>query len=175
LRSTQDPEADAGEIAEALRKILDLPPHIRPFSANYAQTHSEWSQRARSLSLHATLIGSVGLWVALVGLVNMLFASFHARTREIGLLRTLGATRSSILWSGVGEAVAMAVTGSLLGLGVAGAAALLLSRAAQLPIAVPPVWAAAVLACTAAASCVAALLPASQAASADPALALRQE
>ncbi|HEV2311100.1 MAG TPA: FtsX-like permease family protein, partial [Acidimicrobiia bacterium] len=54
--------------------------------------------------------------IALVGIVNTLALSIYERTREIGLLRAVGMTRAQLRRMVRGEAVIVAVFGSLLGL-----------------------------------------------------------
>ena len=56
--------------------------------------------------------------IAVLGIVNTLMLSVYERTRELGLLRTVGTTRRQI-WSMVcGESVIIAVIGCVLGIGV---------------------------------------------------------
>ena len=54
--------------------------------------------------------------IALIGIVNTLALSIYERTREIGLLRAVGMTRAQLRRMVRGEAVIVAVFGSLLGL-----------------------------------------------------------
>ena len=54
--------------------------------------------------------------IALIGIVNTLALSIYERTREIGLLRAVGMTRVQLKRMVRGEAVVVAVFGSILGL-----------------------------------------------------------
>jgi putative ABC transport system permease protein len=56
--------------------------------------------------------------VALIGIANTLSLSIVERTREIGLLRAVGMTRTQLRRAVRGEAVLIALLGTLLGLGV---------------------------------------------------------
>lgn len=56
--------------------------------------------------------------IAVLGIVNTLMLSIYERTREVGLLRTVGTTRRQIWGMVCGESVIIAVIGCVLGLGV---------------------------------------------------------
>ncbi|MGH9677605.1 MAG: ABC transporter permease, partial [Candidatus Acidiferrum sp.] len=56
--------------------------------------------------------------VALLGVISALFISVLQRTRELGLLRAVGATRGQVLRSVVAEATLMGITGASIGFGV---------------------------------------------------------
>jgi putative ABC transport system permease protein len=93
------------------------------------QTKTE-SEKAFQLSFVATLgnvkafiLGICGAVVFAILLVsgNTMAMSVRSRTREVALLKTLGFTRSRVLSLFVGESVALAITGGLLGTVVAAA------------------------------------------------------
>jgi putative ABC transport system permease protein len=54
--------------------------------------------------------------IAVLGIVNTLMLSIHERTREVGLLRTVGTSRRQIWAMVCGESVIIAVIGCVLGL-----------------------------------------------------------
>ncbi len=163
------------KLSSVLQDISGLPPNYAPDIYNGAGHSLDWERHAWQLTLHATLTASAGLWIALVGLVNMLSASFYSRTREIGLLRALGATRGNIVWASIAEGGAIAGVGAVAGIGAAAALAFGVGHAVDLPVAIPATWAGIVVGSAVLASCLAALLPAAQAAYVNPSDALRNE
>jgi putative ABC transport system permease protein len=54
--------------------------------------------------------------VSLFGIINTLVLSVYERTREIGMLRAIGTTRTQIRWIIRWESVITAVIGAVLGL-----------------------------------------------------------
>ena len=56
--------------------------------------------------------------IAVLGIVNTLMLSVHERTRELGLLRTVGTSRRQVWGMVSGESVIIAVLGCVVGIGV---------------------------------------------------------
>jgi putative ABC transport system permease protein len=68
-----------------------------------------------ALQILLGLIGSLTLAIGGIGLANIMLVSVTQRTREIGVLKSIGATRGAILWQFLAEAMAIVTAGGLLG------------------------------------------------------------
>jgi putative ABC transport system permease protein len=120
-------------------------------------------------------LSSVGLLVGGVGVVGIMLISVTERTREIGIRKSLGATRAEILWQFLAEASALTFLGGAVGIVIGGGLAYLIARLTPLPASVP-LWAvAAALLVAAFTGVVFGIAPAARAARMDPVAALRYE
>jgi putative ABC transport system permease protein len=126
-----------------------------------------------ALTLALAGIASISLAVAGVGIMNVMLVSVSERTREIGLLKALGAGRRQILAAFLAEAVLISSAGGLLGLAIGWLAVRgLVALYPALP-ATPPPWAvAAAFALSVAVGAVFGVLPARRATRLDPVAAL---
>ena len=61
-------------------------------------------------------IASISLLVGGIGIMNIMLASVLERTKEIGIRRSLGATRNDVISQFLSEAVAISVTGGVIGI-----------------------------------------------------------
>ncbi|MCW1303040.1 MAG: ABC transporter permease [Candidatus Parvarchaeota archaeon] len=104
-------------LAEEVAKQIER--HFPPYSVSVFVPTSF----ARQVDIILTLvemfligIGSISLLVAGIGIMNIMMISVIERTREIGILKAIGAKNSTILLMFLAEALLMGVIGGVLGL-----------------------------------------------------------
>ena len=121
-------------------------------------------------------LSSVGLLVGGIGVIAIMMISVTERTREIGVRKALGATRGTILWQFLVEAVTLTGFGAALGL-VLGVGTTLLVRMTwpSIPASTPLSSVVSSLAASAITGVLFGMLPAIRAARLDPVVALRHE
>jgi putative ABC transport system permease protein len=120
-------------------------------------------------------LSSVALLVGGVGVIAMMMIAVTERTREIGVRKALGATRTEILWQFLIEAVTMTIVGAAVGMAIGGALAFLVRALTPIPAVVPLNAIIAALVMAATAGVLFGLIPAWRASRMDPVVALRYE
>jgi macrolide transport system ATP-binding/permease protein len=140
-----------------------------------------------ALGAGLSTFAAIALVVAALGIANTMYTAVLERTREIGILKALGARSADVRTMFVAEAAAIGLLGGLVGLAIAGLLGLagnaivgnlLRQQVAGLQLTVfqlTPLVALATLAGAAAVSGLAGLLPAIRASRLNPTLALRYE
>ena len=128
------------------------------------------------LTMAVAALGSISLLVGAVGIVTIMTIAVAERTPEIGLMMALGGQRRIILWLFLGEAVVLAVLGSVLGVTIGfGLAGIMRVFLPALPVATPLLYVFLALTSSAVIGLMAGVLPARHAARLDPVDALRAE
>jgi len=120
-------------------------------------------------------LSSVGLMVGGVGVVAIMMIAVTERTREIGIRKAIGATRSEILWQFLFEAVTVTCIGAIIGMLLGAGAAYTVAALTPVPASVPFLAIIAALAMAAVAGVFFGMWPAWRAARLDPVEALRYE
>lgn len=121
-------------------------------------------------------IGGISLLVGAVGILTMMWIAVGERTREIGVLRSLGATRRQVQGLFLAEAALLSTLGGLAGLAAGWLACVLLRAVVPgLPISTPLHFVVAAVAVSVLTGVLSGVLPARRAARLKPLEALRAE
>ena len=140
-----------------------------------------------AITVMFTLIGSIALLVATIGIANTMVMAIYERTREIGILKAMGASSGEIRRMFMLEAGFIGLIGGVIGLLLGWLAGMCLNqiipvvmRYRDLPVrgdffVVTPMLALGVILFATFIGLVAGLLPAQRAAKLDPLQALRHE
>ncbi len=121
------------------------------------------------------VLSAVGLIVGGVGVIAIMMISVTERTREIGVRKALGATRGTILWQFLVEAVTLTGIGAAIGLVLGTGVAFLIKSLTPVAASVPPLAVVAALLSSCFTGVLFGMLPAAKAARLDPVTALRYE
>ncbi|MFV9631675.1 MAG: ABC transporter permease [Methanosarcinales archaeon] len=91
----------------------------KPYSIfNQADILEQTDQTAAILTALLTSVALIALIVGSIGIMNIMLVSVTERTREIGILKSLGFTNSNVLLLFIVESVVLSVIGGLLGIGL---------------------------------------------------------
>jgi putative ABC transport system permease protein len=184
LRSMSVQVADGVPVSQGmvdLERILRWEHRIRPGGENDFTIRNQQdilATQQQTTEVFTTLLASiaaVSLVVGGIGIMNIMLVSVTERTREIGLRKAVGATRSDILLQFMVEALALCLTGGLFGILLGTGAALALSRFMQWNTLVDPLAVAVAFGFSALVGLFFGIWPARRAARLDPITALRYE
>ncbi len=161
-------------ILRAIRDVKPGKPDDFEMISN-ASLIEQFNSLTSKVRLGAIGISAIALLAAGVGIMNIMLVGVTERTREIGVRKSIGATRNNILMQFLLEAIVLCEVGGLFGvlLGVAGGnmAAVLLHLKAAFPLE----WAIIGLVVCSLVGIVFGVYPAYKAASVDPIESLRYE
>jgi len=106
------------DVADAMRRVYKrLHAHGEDFMIQTGQeVLEEINKVLLIMKIVAGGIAGISLIVGGIGIMNIMLVSVTERTREIGVRKALGATRSNILWQFLIEAVTLCMFGGFLGI-----------------------------------------------------------
>jgi putative ABC transport system permease protein len=175
------PQADQDEAIDQVITTLRVMRGLRPSDPNnfaimrQAEMADTFDRLTFVFFIVMIALSSIGLMVGGVGVIAIMMISVTERTREIGVRKALGATRTEIMWQFLIEAATLTVAGGALGLLLGGAGAWTVHALTPIPAKVP-LWAIGAAVTMAAIAGIAfGLWPAWRAARMDPVVALRHE
>jgi putative ABC transport system permease protein len=175
---------DAARVADGMlraEEAMRIAHRLRPgqpddFSVDTADALvSFWKNLTRLLFTVVPAVVAIGIVVGGIVIMNIMLMSVHERTREIGILKALGARRRDIRNQFLAEAATLALLGGVLGLAAGAALAGVVAAASPLPARVTWWSAAVALGLGAGVGVVFGVYPAMRAARLDPVAALRYE
>ena len=127
------------------------------------------------LTRFVTGLAVISLFVGAVGIANIMLVSVTERTREIGIMKSVGARNRDVLLVFLIEAALLGAVGSLIALPIGVAGGWIATSYADIPLTLVPFWFGVAVLVGIAVGVVAGLYPAWRAARVDPIDALRRE
>ncbi len=162
---------------EAMRLAHRLrPTEVNDFTVDKADALVEfWRNLTRVLFTVIPAVVAIGIVVGGIVIMNIMLMTVNERTREIGIRKSLGATRGDIRRQFLVEAITLSTIGGLLGVVAGWGLAIVVSTVSPLPARVT-LWSVAVaLTLGAGTGIIFGVYPATRAARLDPITALRRE
>ncbi len=173
--------ADYFDCEEQVRGILRDARKVRPGDPDDFELFSndslidQFKTFTRAVRVGVTVVSSIALLAAGVGIMNIMLVSVTERTREIGVRRAIGAKRRNIMGQFIMEAVVLCEVGGVIGvvLGILGGN--VLAWFMKVPPAIPVDWIVLGLVLCSVVGIVFGTYPAWKAANLDPIESLRYE
>jgi putative ABC transport system permease protein len=174
LRADEPTRVEAVRVA--VQDLLEQRHGVRDIQTfSLARILSQVNQALSVITGFLAALAGISLLVGGIGIMNIMLAVVAERTREIGIIRALGATRIAVVVQFLAEAVLISLLGGVVGLAVALAAGAAIESALEVPAVVSAGIVALALGVSSVVGIVFGVLPAWRAARLDPIRALRHD
>ena len=177
VRNDADLDTVRDKVVEAMRRRRHVP-HQAENDFDVADPNffiDLWNQLTGAMALLTGVIGSIGLLVGGIGVMNIMLISVTERTGEIGIRKAIGARKSDIRVQFLLEAVMLSGIGGVLGILVGAVISMTARALASIPATVSPFWVAMGVAISVGVGLFFGYYPANRAANLDPIVCLRYE
>jgi putative ABC transport system permease protein len=169
-----DNPANANAVAAEIRKVPGMQSYVVRSLREYLSLMSMGN--IPGLSTFITIVIGVAVVIGFIVIFQAMYAAVMERTREIGILKSMGASKGYIVQAIVRETIVLAVLGVILGIAISfGARAAILERFPLVRILVQPIWVARATGIALVGAVLGAIYPAFKAAQKDPIDALAYE
>jgi putative ABC transport system permease protein len=179
IQAKDETELDAAQfqVTNLLRLRHNIyPPDPDDFRvSNQADIVSTFSNVVGLFTIMVVAIASISLVVGGIGIANIMLVSVVERTREIGVRKALGATKSAILSQFLTEAVIVSTVGGLIGIGFGVAIAFAAATVFSFPFIISGLSIIAGFGLSSVVGLISGVIPARNAARLDPIAALRSD
>jgi putative ABC transport system permease protein len=165
------------EVRGVLRVIRKVPPGQDDdfeVSSNDSLI-SQFNDFTKAVRIGVSLVSSIALLAAGIGIMNIMLVSVTERTREIGIRRAVGAKKRNIMAQFIMEAIVLCEVGGIIGVGLGIAGGNVLALVMKLPPVIPVDWIVIGLVICSVVGIVFGTYPAFKAANLDPIESLRYE
>jgi len=133
-----DSEAVDGVVENVDSLLMDrheiLDEDLKDFTImNFQEMISTISNVTGILTTLLSAIAAISLLVGGIGIMNIMLVTVTERTKEIGLLKSIGAKNNHILTQFLLEAVVLTVTGGLIGVAIGTGASFIIAKVVDIP------------------------------------------
>ncbi len=178
IAATGKPGVPGEEVNDDIRRVLRASRRLSPtandnFTLNRVDKLSdELGSLFSILTTAGWVIGAFSILIGGFGIANIMFVSVKERTRIIGIQKSLGAKKWFILFQYLFESIFLSVIGGMIGIGLVVLVAVLVNLGSSFVIAVGPQHVLIGLLLSAVIGTISGYIPAQQAASLDPVIAI---
>jgi putative ABC transport system permease protein len=171
---------DSDEVETTGRIVRDTMSHLHGSASSFdvivpRELLAQRYQTQRTFSVVIGSIAAIALLIGGIGIMNIMLTSVVERTHEIGIRRTVGATRNDITLQFLTESLLMTLVGGVLGIAIGVASALAITAYAGWSTYVSPVAVLLGITVSLSVGLIFGLYPAMKAARLEPVDALRYE